>query len=87
MKKHLILTIKNNSITLIGLLLILTVAVILFLLTKGQNPATSELSFTEKSILGDNAGSVLPASCESAPTYDHTTGGACPPPTVNLYFQ
>jgi hypothetical protein len=42
-------------------------SVSLFFITRGINPETSELAFIENSILGKSAGSVVPASCESAP--------------------
>lgn len=41
----------------------------IFFITRGVNPETSELAFIENSILGISAGSVIPASCESYPTY------------------
>lgn len=85
MKKY--LTLKNKlgySNILVVLFVMVALLIALFLFTKGGNPSTSELRFTEKSMVGNNAGSVLPASCESG--YDHSTGIACPV-SVQLYFQ
>lgn len=46
-----------------------------FFLTRGNTPYTSELAFTEQSILGKHAGSVIPASCESG--IDHGATQTC----------
>ena len=45
-----------------------------FFLTRGNTPYTSELAFTEQSILGKHAGSVIPASCESGVDHGATQG-------------
>ncbi len=59
--------VKNKkAITLFsGLLLIPLVLSAIFFITRGTDPHISELAFTEHSVLGKNAGSVIPASCES----------------------
>ena len=59
------------------------VMVIIFFITKGVFPSISELSFTEHSNLGSDAGSVVPASCESG--YGHFPNEC--DPFINLYFQ
>ena len=51
---------------------------VVFFLTRGAMPHTSELAFTEHSILGRNAGSVIPASCNSSPPTDHFLGDCAP---------
>lgn len=70
-----------------GIVLVMIIIMIAIFIASKGTPANSELHFAEHSILGESAGSVIPASCESAPTYDHVTHVACPPPNVNLHFQ
>ena len=53
----------------------LTVLAIAFFITRGADPHVSELAFTEHSTLGQKAGSVIPASCESG--YPHHRGECC----------
>ncbi len=60
---------KNRAyfITLTSLVCAVVILSGTFLLTRGATPHISELAFTEQSILGKQAGSVIPASCESEP--------------------
>lgn len=44
---------------------------------------TAELAFNERSLLGERAGSVVPASCNSEPPTSHFIGDC--PPVVKLY--
>jgi hypothetical protein len=50
-------TLKSGTFVAISL-------VALFFITRGSTPHASELSYTDHSILGDDAGSVAPASCD-----------------------
>ena len=50
-----------GSLALFSLLLLTT-----FVITKGPIPPTSEIAYTEHSPSGEEAGSVVPASCDSA---------------------
>ncbi|MCR4276068.1 MAG: hypothetical protein NUV90_01655 [Candidatus Parcubacteria bacterium] len=45
--------------------------VFLFFVTRGAVPQSSELAYLEYSPLGQSAGSVVPASCDSVPPTDH----------------
>jgi hypothetical protein len=54
---------------------------ILFFVTRGASPETSELSYAEYSPLGESGGSVVPASCNSA--YPFGEPGA--PPAIDGY--
>lgn len=45
-----------------------------YYLIKGPVPYASELAFTEHSVLGKEAGSVIPASCVSGTHYQHAWG-------------
>lgn len=70
----------------IVLLLTLTLCVVFFL-TKGTFPNVSELSFIENStLLGKKAGSVVPASCDSAPPANHFNGDCLFWTSVSLGF-
>jgi hypothetical protein len=59
MKSHLFRnkTLKSSTLVVISF-------VALFFITRGTVPHASELSYTDHSILGDDAGSVAPASCD-----------------------
>lgn len=68
--KKIIHRLKKNKLHFItSTALISTVLLVsgIFFTTRGNSPHTSELAFTEHSTLGTNAGSVIPASCESNP--------------------
>ena len=69
---------SNLRFSLVNLAFIM-LFVIVFLITKGIAPKSAELSFTEHSTLGNEAGSVVPASCDSsnpmALTYTDPTYG------------
>ncbi len=71
----------KSYLTFFGLLLI--GFAFIFFITQGLNPNTSELSFIEHSTAGKDAGSVIPASCESG--YAHVEGTCIP--TIDLQFQ
>lgn len=58
------------------------IAVSLFFATRSALPATSELAFQERSLLGKHIGSVIPASCDSVPPVSHFEGDC--EPIVNL---
>jgi hypothetical protein len=64
------------GLSAVGLVSIAMVAV--FFVTRGVTPHTSELAFTEHSTLGKDAGSVIPASCNSNPPTDHFNGDCVP---------
>lgn len=58
-----------SFVSVISVLIILAA---MFSIMRGSVPFSSELAYIEHSILGENAGSVVPASCESS--YEHTSG-------------
>lgn len=64
--------------------LTLVVFISLFYVTNAQSHFASELSFIEHSILGKDAGSVIPASCESTPSTNHFAGDCVT--NVNMGF-
>ncbi len=47
--------------------------IVLFFITRGINPHISELAYIEHSTLGENAGSVIPASCDSGSPFTSPT--------------
>jgi hypothetical protein len=57
-----------------------------FVATRETTPHVSELSFIEHSVLGEKAGSVIPASCDSVPPTSAHFPGDCDP-VVNLGLQ
>jgi hypothetical protein len=64
--KHILKRLEKPLVmAFLGLSCLAFVSTGIFFLTKNSTPAASELSFTEHSIIGSNAGSVMPASCES----------------------
>ena len=68
----------------IGILSIVSTTIIasgIFFITKGHNPYTDELAYSEKSNVSSVAGAVVPASCDSNPPVNHFAGD-CPNPTV-----
>jgi hypothetical protein len=56
-----------------------------FSITKNNNPHVSELAFTEHSSLGKNAGSVIPASCDTSTPPDGVMDIDGPCPTCTTY--
>lgn len=58
---------KNQAATLIGGAICTLALVSVFFITRGVDPHTSELAFTEYSQSGAARGSIIPASCESSP--------------------
>lgn len=64
-------TIKKHS-TLSGIAVFLFVSMGIFFLVRGATPYASELAYIEHSVLGQSAGSVVPASCDSANPYAPT---------------
>ena len=58
-------SIKKKS-SLFGVLLFSFLFIALFFITRGATPLSSELTYIEHSTLGESAGSVVPASCNSA---------------------
>ncbi len=66
---------------LLALFLLPVVLIALFFVTAEQNPHAAELAFAERSIDKDIIGSVVPASCESAPPTNHFAGDCAVPPT------
>ncbi len=62
---------KKSVVTLLGLFGFLLFFVSTFLITRGEYPHTSELAFIEHSVSGAEGGSVVPASCNSAPPTSH----------------
>lgn len=63
--------INKEYFFLVGFLIIIVSG---FFITRGAFPYSSELSYIEHSILGKDAGSVVPASCSSAPPGSHFNG-------------
>ncbi len=55
----------------LGIFIFLFAIVSIFFITRGVTPFSSELAYIEHSILGKDAGSVVPASCNSAPPTSH----------------
>ena len=73
--KHHVREKKNRYlIGMFSIFLIFATLSSVFFFTKGSDPHTSELAFTERSSLGNGAGSVVPASCGS---FDHGTTQTC----------
>jgi hypothetical protein len=69
---HSIKILKKRSGSL-GVLFLLVALISTFLITRGVVPLTSELSYTEHSSLGKDAGSVVPASCDSGSPFTSPT--------------
>jgi hypothetical protein len=63
----------KKHLGLFGATVLLLVFFVSFSITKGFSPYTSELSFIEHSVLGQDAGSVIPASCDSATPFTSPT--------------
>lgn len=64
---------KNKKPYFLSLLFITIISLSLtslFFMTRGETPYTSELSFIEHSTLGIQAGSVIPASCDTGTPHD-----------------
>ncbi len=81
-KIHNLLRSHRSLFSVTGIFLFFTILIFgLFFITKGGNPYVSELAFIEHSTLGKEAGSVIPASCESA--YNHY-GECYSPPGVYI---
>ncbi|MCF7898981.1 MAG: hypothetical protein K9L31_03465, partial [Candidatus Pacebacteria bacterium] len=57
----------KQNYAVLAVFIILFVSVSIFFITRGTVPHSSELAYIEHSILGKDAGSVVPASCESSP--------------------
>ncbi len=64
-----------------ALLLIPIAFAMVFFFTLDSNPHSAELAFVEHSTDKDIIGSVVPASCESAPPTNHFAGDCAVPPT------
>ncbi len=62
---------KKQSYTLFAVFILLFASVSFFFITRGAIPHSSELAYIEHSILGKDAGSVVPASCNSVPPTSH----------------
>ena len=65
---------KRDTLAVVAVLLLIFVG---FLITRGATPASSELSYIEYSPLGQEAGSVVPASCDSKPLPGSHFNGDC----------
>lgn len=84
---------SKTKIQLLGFcFLFVTVLVSVFFITRGPNPHVSELAYIEHSNLGKEAGSMIPASCNSAPPTSHFNGDCvttCPGGvgTYDSYFD
>lgn len=63
--------IHKEHYTSVGVFIVLFALVSVFFITRGATPFSSELAYIEHSILGKDAGSVVPASCNSAPPTSH----------------
>jgi hypothetical protein len=83
MKTHSHLHKKNHIVAFFSIVGVGLFLVFLFMVTRGTDPHTSELLFTEYSTKGKNVGSVIPASCES--NFQHIANECAP--TINLQFQ
>lgn len=59
-----------------GIMIIPIIIISLFVLTRGSEPITSELNYVEYSTVGKDAGSVVPASCDSNDWSGSYCGGA-----------
>lgn len=63
----------RKHLSLLSIVLLLTILIVLFFITRGGAPYSSELGYIEHSTLGKNAGSVVPASCDSATPWTSPT--------------
>lgn len=63
--------IKYKKTLSLGLLSFLVLVSVGFVTAKNFQPHTSELNFKEYSVLGKQAGSMIPASCVSGVAYPH----------------
>ncbi len=62
--------------TIFSLVIVVFFFTSVFFVTRGVAPYDSELSYIEKSVLGENSGSVIPASCDSGTPHDGEVCGA-----------
>lgn len=75
-KLHHHVTKHKNAVTILGLFIVSAIILSgIFFITRGADPHTAELAFTEYSSLGRSSGSVIPASCESG--VDHWQTQTC----------
>ncbi len=74
MKSHLRKYSFATRTTLASFFIVLMAFSFVFFITKDKNPHVSELSFIEHSIIGKQAGTVIPASCNSSPSTSHWAG-------------
>jgi hypothetical protein len=66
---------KQYLASVVGFVSACLVLITLFAVTRGSHPQVSELAFVEHSTLGKEAGSIVPASCESG--VDHGVTQTC----------
>ena len=63
----------NRYFGLLGIGVFFIVFSAFFVLSRGAMPSASELAYSERSVLGSKAGSVVPASCDSASPFTSPT--------------
>lgn len=77
--RNIIMTKKTKKHSdLLGALVFLFVIIGLFFVARGETPYLSELAYIEHSILGQGAGSVVPASCDSSNPLAPGSGSSSP---------